>query len=149
MPPSSKPKGQCFQQGLLVRVRANPPEIAQTGPLGSLFQQPANAAKTKWTETVLHGFCAQGIYSGCPDGQTPYAGLIIDKLGHLYGTTYQGGAHNQGTVFELIPNAAKTIWTETVLYSFCSQGGESCTDGADPDAAALIMDAWGNLYGTT
>jgi uncharacterized repeat protein (TIGR03803 family) len=116
---------------------------------GTVFELTPNAAKTKWTETVLHGFCAQGIYSGCPDGQTPYAGLIIDKLGRLYGTTYQGGAHSLGTVFELTPNAAKTIWTETVLYSFCSQGGESCTDGADPDAAALIMDARGNLYGTT
>ena len=115
---------------------------------GTVFELTPNATKTKWTERVLHSFCAQGIFSGCPDGQTPYAGLIIDKLGRLYGTTYQGGAHSQGTVFELTPNAAKTTWTETVLYSFCSQGGESCTDGANPNAA-LIMGARGKLYGTT
>jgi hypothetical protein len=52
----------------------------------------------------------------------------------------------QGTVFELTPNAAKTQWTHTVLYSFCAQSG--CADGADP-FVGLTMDAAGNVYGTT
>ena len=51
-------------------------------------------------------------------------------------------------MFELTPNAAKTAWTQTVLYSFCAQGGEYCTDGLNPEAG-LILDAAGQLYGTT
>lgn len=48
-------------------------------------------------ETVLHNFL------GGNDGVTPYAGLISDAKGDLYGTTYQGGGDGAGTVFELIP----------------------------------------------
>ena len=50
----------------------------------------------------------------------------MDAAGHLYGTTYAGGTIDYGTVFELTPNATKTTWTETVLYSF------GHIDGADP-----------------
>jgi uncharacterized repeat protein (TIGR03803 family) len=92
------------------------------------------------TETVLHTFCKK---SGCTDGSTPTAGLIMDKSGNLYGTTagsggtgcYGGGC---GTVFRLAPDG-----TETVLYAF--QGG---SDGGNP-YAGLITDKSGNLYGTT
>ena len=53
-------------------------------------------------------------------------------------------------VFELTPNAAKTIWSETVLYSFCAQGGKNCTDGVNPrPKEGLMIDAAGRLYGTT
>ncbi len=58
----------------------------------------------------------------------------MDTSGNLYGTTYGGGANNGGTVFEP-PNAAKTTWTETVLYSFCAQAG--CTDGAFPESGVV------------
>ena len=50
-------------------------------------------------------------------------------------------------MFALTPNAAKTAWAETVLYSFCAQS--HCTDGAYPQAGGLIMDAAGQIYGTT
>ena len=113
---------------------------------GEVFELTPNAAKTTWTETVLYSFCGQ---PRCSDGIYPEAGLIMDATGHLYGTTERGGGginYDYGTVFELTPNAAKTTWTETVLYSFCSRG--TCTDGAAP-TAGLIMDATGHLYGTT
>jgi uncharacterized repeat protein (TIGR03803 family) len=90
------------------------------------------------TETVLYSFCAQ---SGCTDGSHPRAGLVLDTSGNLYGTTYDGGANGKGTVFAVSPSG-----TETVLYSFCAQSG--CRDGSHP-LAGLILDAKGNLYGTT
>jgi len=62
------------------------------------------AAAGGWTEKVLYSFCAQ---SNCPDGAAPYAGLIFDATGNLYGTTFLGGVHTNGngwgTVFELTP----------------------------------------------
>src|ERR1035441_332430 len=91
-------------------------------------------------EKVLHNFNNNGT-----DGTNPRAGLIFDAAGNLYGTTENGGTNGVGTVFELTPTAGGG-WTETVLYSFCSQA--NCTDGYQP-WAGLIFDAAGNLYGTT
>jgi uncharacterized repeat protein (TIGR03803 family) len=84
------------------------------------------------TETVLYSF------AGGTDGANPYASLVQDPAGNLYGTTQRGGASGQGTVFKV-----DTAGTETVLYTFT--GG---SDGGVPDGA-LVLDAAGNLYGTT
>jgi uncharacterized repeat protein (TIGR03803 family) len=84
------------------------------------------------TETVLYSF------AGGTDGANPYASLVQDPAGNLYGTTQRGGASGQGTVFKV-----DTVGTETVLYNFT--GG---SDGGSPDGA-LVLDAAGNLYGTT
>ena len=99
-------------------------------------------------ETVLYSFCS---VAGCADGQTPYGGVIRDAGGNLYGTTAAGGNPNTlcsnesfsgcGTVFKLDPTGH-----ETVLYSFCSVA--ECADGYWP-GAGLILDASGNLFGTT
>ena len=83
-------------------------------------------------ESVLYSF------TGRADGEAPLAGLVRDSTGHLYGTTFAGGASNAGTVFKL-NKAGK----ETVLYSFMDGA-----DGAGPEAG-LIRDSAGNLYGTT
>jgi len=83
-------------------------------------------------ESVLHSFT--GL-----DGAIPYAGLVLDAAGNLYGTTLFGGSSGYGTVFKLSPSG-----TETVLHSFTNAGG----DGADP-FAGLLVDTVGNLYGTT
>jgi Bacterial Ig-like domain (group 3) len=99
-------------------------------------------------ETVLYSFCSA---SNCTDGAGPNAGLIQDAAGSLYSTTAGGGANTMpdicgegcGTVFKL-----DNTGHETVLYSFCSDGGENCTDGLSPEAG-LIEDAAGNLYSTT
>jgi len=77
-------------------------------------------------------------FAGAPSGANPHAGLIMDSIGNLYGTTPYGGASGDGTVFEL----ARGSGTITTLASF------NGTNGADPEAA-LIMDSSGNLYGTT
>jgi uncharacterized repeat protein (TIGR03803 family) len=87
----------------------------------------------KGKEKILYSFGSQGN-----DGQTPVAGLIFDKKGNLYSTTYQGGAYGYGTVFELTKKGA-----EKILHSFGSQG-----DGINPNGF-LVFDAKGNLYSTT
>ena len=108
---------------------------------GTVFQLTP-AAGGGWNEKVLYSF------EGNPDGADPYAGLIFDAAGNLYGTTSYGGTYRNcrygcGTVFELTP-AAGGGWTETVLHSF-----DGNPDGANPLFGGLIFDAAGNLYGTT
>jgi uncharacterized repeat protein (TIGR03803 family) len=73
-----------------------------------------------------------------PYGAAPTAALVMDGSGNLYGVASQGGAYGDGTVFEL----AHGTGTLTAVASF------NGTDGADP-VGDLIMDAGGNLYGTT
>jgi len=99
---------------------------------------------------VIYKFCTVGYY--CLDGYRPVAELIADKQGALYGTASLGGngSGNSGTAFKLTPPESGTgLWTETVLYSFCSDKfGDYCRDGLGP-ASALVFDTQGNLYGTT
>ena len=82
--------------------------------------------------TVLHTF------TGGADGAHPWAALVRDAAGSLYGLTVTGGPSDAGTVFKL-----DTTGKETVLYSF--SGG---TDGGNP-YGSLVRDAERNLYGTT
>ena len=107
-----------------------------TAGTGSVFQLSPRQGGG-WNEKVIHSFLRNG-----KDGISPYAALIVDSLGNLYGTASQGGSFNQGAVFELSPAAGGT-WTETILYSFFGN-----TDGGNP-RAAVILDGSGNLYGTT
>ncbi|HEX4079839.1 MAG TPA: choice-of-anchor tandem repeat GloVer-containing protein [Rhizomicrobium sp.] len=86
------------------------------------------------TETLLHSF------AGPPnDGAYPRADLLTIG-GNIYSTTYQGGANNDGTVFELV-KGKKGAWTEKVLHSFAG------ADGMGP-WADLTKDSAGNVYGT-
>src|ERR1019366_2241805 len=90
----------------------------------------------------------QGVlysFTGGADGGSPYAGVIRDSAGNLYGTTFRGGIAGTGAaglgaggVYKVDPAGH-----ETVLYSFT--GG---ADGSGPNAG-VIADAAGNLYGTT
>jgi len=91
-----------------------------------------------WSETILHNFS-----SNSTDGYQPYAGLIFDAVGNLYGTTFAGGTRGYGTVFELMPSAGGN-WTEKALHSF----NGTATGGAFAEGG-LIFDDLGNLYGTT
>ena len=87
-------------------------------------------------ETVLY------VFRGLTGGGTPVGGLLSDGKGNLYGTTSVGGSGmgtaGDGVVFEF--NIASS--TYTVLHTFTGP------DGSDP-VSTLILDAEGNLYGTT
>jgi uncharacterized repeat protein (TIGR03803 family) len=91
-------------------------------------------------ETALYRFCS---LANCADGNGPYAGVIRDSAGNLYGTATGGGKTGClsdagcGVVFKL-----DAAGNETVLYSFT--GG---ADGGNP-YAGVIRDSAGNLYGT-
>lgn len=85
------------------------------------------------TESVVYSFHGS-------DGSWP-VGLILARDGNFYGATRLGGPggfEGNGTVFKLTPEGV-----ETVLYSFSGQA-----DGREP-MAGVVMDAQGNLYGTT
>ena len=77
-------------------------------------------------------------FTGEPDGMAPYAGVVQDTSGAVYGTTNEGGSAGYGTVFKVDAQGK-----ETLLYSFANG-----TDGAYP-YAGLVLDSAGNLYGTT
>jgi uncharacterized repeat protein (TIGR03803 family) len=107
------------------------------GPLG---YGTVYRVTTSGNETVLYSF------AGKEDGGKPFASLVLDEKGNLYGTTYQGGdlscqaPYGCGTVFKV-----DKAGIETVLYSFT---------GAYPDyginpVGGLVRDPQGNLYGTT
>ena len=91
-------------------------------------------------EQVLYSFCTGGF--PCTNGYGPVAALAVDAHGNLYSTTVDGGAYNFGTVFRVTPKGV-----ETVLYSFCGQGG-FCADGDRPQQS-LVVDKSRNIYGTT
>ncbi len=101
---------------------------------GTVFESSPNS-NGGWTTTVIHNFNGS-------DGELPYAGLIIDGAGNLYGTTYAGGSYGFGVVFEMSPNGSGG-WTTTVLHNLGSGG-----DGQNPKAG-LVLDGAGNLYGIT
>src|SRR5580700_9110965 len=82
------------------------------------------------TVTVLHNFKLP------QDGHNPFAALMMDESGNLFGTTQYGGSDGSGAVFRV------TGAHEEVLHSFSSD------DGAQP-VSGLVAATSGNLYGTT
>lgn len=91
-------------------------------------------------ETVLYSFY------GDNDGENPYAGVVRDAAGNLYGTTQEGGNKGPcyngffysgcGTVFKISPTGQ-----ETILLVFNAANGES-------PYGSLLLDSKGNLWGT-
>jgi uncharacterized repeat protein (TIGR03803 family) len=100
---------------------------------GTIFKLDASGH-----ETLLHSFGGRG------DGAAPQAGVVTDAAGNLYGTTASGGDYKCdggyygcGTIFKLDSKGRYKI-----LYKF-----EDGADGRGPNG--VILDAAGNLYGTT
>lgn len=110
---------------------------AQTGGKndgGVIFQVEPNGTHYN----VLRSVC---VRADCSDGLQPFAGLVMDPSGNLFGAAREGGVNQAGVVFEL--SAAGYI----ALHKFCVEGG-NCSNGATPYGTP-VLDAKGNLYGTT
>jgi uncharacterized repeat protein (TIGR03803 family) len=123
---------------------------------GTTHEGGANGAGTVYkvtpsgTLTTLYNFCSQ---ANCTDGKAPYAGVIQDAAGNLYGTTNDGGEYGNGpncpeyiaggcgVAYKLSPSGVLTT-----LYTFCSLA--NCADGNFPQGP-LTLGSDGNLYGTT
>jgi uncharacterized repeat protein (TIGR03803 family) len=108
--------------------------------LVNLFSAVAFSMAAHTTVSVVYGApvaTAIASFNGV-NGSTPFGGLIADTAGNLYGTTYSGGANDQGTVFR-VDYGTNAI---TTLATFNGANGARPYDG-------LIIDTAGNLYGTT
>jgi uncharacterized repeat protein (TIGR03803 family) len=107
-----------------------------TSSYGTVFQLiPVVANGSKYgREIILHNFTHQN------DGDVPYAGLVFDHAGNLYGAATGGGVNSGGTIFELSPSDEG--WSFNVLYSLPGW------DISGP-FANLFLDASGNIWGTT
>ena len=101
-----------------------------TGTCGAAFEVSATG------ESIIYSFG-----NSSTDGVYPESGLVGDDRGNFYGTTAAGGKYGYGTVFKLSKTTG--TWKETILYNFTG-----LADGAYP-SGRLIIDAQGNLYGTT
>ncbi len=95
---------------------------------GTVFE--LSPSGSTWTETVIHAFNGS-------DGYEPYAGVIFDNAGNLYGTT-SGGEGGNGNAFEMTHSASG--WSLSVIYNFPFPGGAY---------GGLVRDSAGNLYGIT
>jgi len=90
-----------------------------------------------WRLHVVHAF------RGLDDGSSGFLGrLHIDGVGDIFGVAELGGAHQAGTVFEVIPGTNGT-WTFVPLHEFVGT-----PDGAFP-YGGVIADPRGDLFGTT
>jgi uncharacterized repeat protein (TIGR03803 family) len=102
------------------------------GAIGDGVVYKLSRSGSGWDQTVLYAF------QGLSDGQNPLGGVIVDRAGNLYGTTFDGGDNGGGTVYELSPSG--TDWKFTTIYSF--------TGGYGGPYNKLTL-ANGSLYGFT
>lgn len=112
---------------------------------GMIFRLSRVVDQNRWVETTVYTFCA---LANCSDGNLPYGTPVIDANGNIFGAAAQGGTapdcpytNGCGVIYKIAADN-----TEAVLYNFCAR--KNCIDGSVP-AGPLLMDASGNLYGTT
>jgi len=130
--------GGGLYASVILDKQGNLYSIAQgDGPngFGTVFKL-VRGPNQDWSLKTLHAF------GNDQNGSIPMGNLLRDSNHNLYGTTWQGGAHNAGAIFELSP--APGSWVETVLYS----PGDNPDDGGPP-STGVVMDRTGNLYGAT
>jgi len=104
---------------------------------GGIIYKLQAGKKPKYT--VLYHYCQ----TDCADGDQPYAPLAMDPLGNLYAVAKDQGVGG-GTLMVLAKKGKK--FKPALLHTFCSEA--NCTDGRYP-YAPIVLDASGNLFGTT
>jgi uncharacterized repeat protein (TIGR03803 family) len=104
-----------------------------TTTCGVIFE--LTPAAKGWKEKVIHRFDST-------DGAFPSDAPVVDAAGNLYGTAYMGGAHDDGTVFELSPTSGGE-WKMQVVHSF-----QKFATGVSP-VGGVTLDASGNIYVAT
>jgi len=109
-------------------------EFTAPGPQDTITLKSAAASYTLTTLVSFNG----------ANGAFPAAAPVLDAQGNLFGTTQEGGANGQGTVFEL-PAGSRTLTTLTTLASFNDANGPNAQGGKN----ISLVDAQGNLFGTT
>jgi uncharacterized repeat protein (TIGR03803 family) len=102
-----------------------------TGGYGTIFEL---SKQHSWAETIVYNFQNQN------DGGVPYAGLIADGLGNLYGAATEGGSQGGGSIFELTP--AGSDWNFTPIQSVPGWGISGTFRN-------LLLSSSGTLYATT
>jgi uncharacterized repeat protein (TIGR03803 family) len=143
-----------FQDGTVTNDGANPLATLLLGSDGSFYGTTQNGGSTKTASppgfgtvfkmtfagvvSTLHSF---GDNSVANDGANPVAPLIQGYDGNLYGMTYAGGSHHDGTAFEMT-----TTGTETLIHQFGDP--TETNDGIFPNGP-LLQGTDGNFYGTT
>ena len=133
------PNTSANPRPLLVDLSGNLFGVTNIGGMygyGSLYRLAAGT----WNESVLHNFCAE---PNCTDGAYGEGRLVMDAAGNLFGVALEGGTYGLGfggVVFERPAGGGYQV-----IYNFC---GDACRDGEFPEAG-LVMDAGGNLFGTT
>ncbi len=106
--------------------------VGGTHHQGTVFELAKSGQQ--WQESVLYNF------TGGTDGANPYAGVIFDSRGNLYGTAAEGGTNSVGTLYALVSNNGS--WTQTVLHTFRLQN-----DGQLPYGPPTFWHNW--LIGAT
>lgn len=126
--------GLFLSQGVIVDPSGNLYGTAGSGGAygqGVVFQLVPDTNGT-WTENILHSF------TGGNDGGLPFARLIRDSAGRLFGTAF-AGPHDYGVLFELI-QGTNSSWSERVIYAFTGGAGGSAPQGK------LAFGPTGKLY---
>ena len=106
---------------------------------GAVFEGGSTGHGTIYKITPTGAFTLLYTFKGAPsDGNAPNV-LMGASEGNFYGTTLEGGAFNEGTIFKVTPTGV-----ETPIYSFSFTG----QDGGLP-VGGLVQGEDGNLYGTS
>ncbi|HEY4115212.1 MAG TPA: choice-of-anchor tandem repeat GloVer-containing protein [Rhizomicrobium sp.] len=124
---------------------------------GVIFKlSPPNTERPLWRYQVLTEICPAPSDYCEPISFINYgltyagaaAGALYDGTSPLYGTSFLGGLDGSGTVFSVTPpRPGRSRWHFKVIYDFCSQ--TECGDGGELPGANVVVDAAGNLFGTT
>ncbi len=111
----------------------------------SSFAGTQAAAGTAFQYRVLHDYCKA---ADCADGYYATGTPAMDADGNLYTVSYDGARFGYGALSEIEPRKGGTRYFKHVLKEFCDDDTAECGSGGHPDSG-VIMDAQGNLYGTT